>query len=226
MTRKGLPHAGRDAFLSREAILRSAAELFAEHGYASTTLEDIGRRAGLSRGAPGYQFGSKDKLYAAVVSRVFSEARDALLLARDEAAEAELDGRQGFTYAVGAYIDFLASHADFVRLVEWEALGHGDGLRGASPHLDMVMAALDSIGEALAPELPAGFDLTQLMLSIAGLCWFPIAHRETLGRVLQVDPLDRSFIQARKQHVVDLVVHGISGSGRREERTCSDQASG
>ncbi len=212
------PAANHHGASSREATLRSAAALFADQGYASTTLQEIGLRAGLSRGTPGYLFGSKEKLYAAVLTRAFSEAKEALLQARQEAIERQLGGQEAFTHAVEAYVDFLAQHPDFVGLVEREALGHGARLEGASPHLEMVMAALESIGEALSPELPPGFDLTQLMLSIAGLCWFPIAHRETLGRVLRVDTLDPQFIRTRKQHVVDLVLHGISGLGRREER--------
>jgi TetR/AcrR family transcriptional regulator len=55
----------RDADRSRQTILDVAEQLFAEHGFEAVTMERIGRAAGLSRGAPGYYFGSKDALYRA-----------------------------------------------------------------------------------------------------------------------------------------------------------------
>jgi TetR/AcrR family transcriptional regulator len=207
----------RHADRSREAILQAATTLFAEQGYASTTMQQIGTRAGLSRGTPGYFYGSKESLYGAVLERVFAQAGQALRRAREEADERGLSGEATFSHAIGAYIDFLVDRADFVRLVEWEALGHGRGLRKSSSHLDMAMAALQDMGEVLRDQLEPGFDISQLMLSIAGLCWFPVAHRETLGRVLAVDALHPEFVAARKRHVIGLVLNGIGGPRRTEK---------
>lgn len=214
---KGLPTAKRHAAHSRAAILAAASELFAEQGYASTTLEEVGTRAGFSRGTPAYFYGSKQRLYQAVLEHAFTRAHQALAGARDEAEEAGLTGVDAFRHALGAYIDFLVDQPQFVRLVEWEALRHGAGLGRTTPHLETVMTVLEQIGEALSDQLPVGFDLTQLMLSVAGLCWFPIAHRETLGMVLGVDALSPQFVEARKEHVTELVMNGISGFSRREE---------
>lgn len=211
MTSAGFPTSTRHATRSREAILKAATELFAEHGYVATTLEAVGARAGLSRGTPAYFYGSKPRLYEAVLTHGFTQAREALLQARREARQRGLAGQDAFRHDVESYVAFLVEHPDFVRLVEWEALGHGIRLQHAKPHLETVMAALEDIGEVFAQQLPPGYDLSQLLLSIAGLCWFPIAHRETLGRVLGLDPLDRAFIDSRTQHVVELVLHGVGG---------------
>ena len=45
---------------TRELILDAAETLFAERGYEETSLADVGERAGVSRGTPGYFFGSKE----------------------------------------------------------------------------------------------------------------------------------------------------------------------
>lgn len=207
----------RHAARSREVILTAAGELFAEHGYASTTMQEVGARAGFSRGTPAYFFGSKQRLYHAVLERAFTRANQALVDARAQADKTGVTGVDAFRHALEAYIDFLVDQPHFVRLVEWEALRHGAGLGQTAPHLEMAMTALEQMGEALSDQLPIGFDLTQLMLSVAGLCWFPIAHRETLGKVLGVDALSRAFVEARKEHLMELVMNGISGFSRREE---------
>ena len=204
----------RDADRSREAILEAATDVFAQLGYNQTTLQLVGERSGLSRGTPGYFFGSKEALYRAVLDRAFGEARDALRSADEEIHSAGLDQEEGFRRSIGAYIDFLAAHPRFVSLVQWEALGHGGALREHPRHLELALDSLAEVGQYFAEDLPAVFDTTQLLLSIMGLCWFPIAHRDTLGAVLGVDTHDREFLEARKRHVADLVLAGIKGDGR------------
>ena len=201
----------RDAERSRQAILSAATELFAEQGFAATTMQQVGERAGVSRGLPGYLFGSKDALYRAVLDQAFAEARQTLLAGAADPVLEDATDEERFSHGIEVYIDFLASHPAFVRLVEWEALRHGANLRETAPYRDMVMSSLEAIGNELAGHLPPGFDTTQLLLSVAGLCWFPMAHGETMAQALGIDTTDRRFLEARKRHVVDLVLRGVSG---------------
>jgi AcrR family transcriptional regulator len=48
-------------------ILAAALELFVEHGFAATRLEDVARRAGVTKGTMYLYFPSKDDLFKAVV---------------------------------------------------------------------------------------------------------------------------------------------------------------
>jgi AcrR family transcriptional regulator len=48
-------------------IVRAAMELFVERGYATTTLDDIARAAGVSKGLPFLYFGNKEGLFKAVI---------------------------------------------------------------------------------------------------------------------------------------------------------------
>ena len=63
---------------TREAVLDAAERLFAERGFEATSLNDVGAAAGVSRGTPGYFFGSKAELYRAVLERCFAEVRAAV----------------------------------------------------------------------------------------------------------------------------------------------------
>lgn len=51
----------------RDAIFAAATELFAERGYARTSVREIGRRAGLDPALVIRYFGSKEQLYSACV---------------------------------------------------------------------------------------------------------------------------------------------------------------
>jgi AcrR family transcriptional regulator len=48
--------------MTKERILRTAAELFARNGYHATGLSELGEAVGLGRGALYYHIGSKEKL--------------------------------------------------------------------------------------------------------------------------------------------------------------------
>ncbi|MBI3998259.1 MAG: TetR family transcriptional regulator [Armatimonadetes bacterium] len=199
----------RDPEGSRTAILDTAEALFAERGYQATSLEEVGRRAGVSRGTPGYFFGSKERLYRAVLDRVFSAARSILGQAQERAAATGGSPEALLREGINAYVDFLASRPTFVRLVEWETLGGGRFLGKVPAHLAGLEEALAVSRAALAQGHFRPVDPTHLLISAMGLCWFPFAHAETLVRWLGADQRTPAFLEARKRHVVDLMLNGI-----------------
>jgi AcrR family transcriptional regulator len=68
-------HADRRAE-SEQRLLWATATLVAERGTESTSLADIARAAGCSRGLPAYLFGSKQGLLMAVVEELLDRFRD------------------------------------------------------------------------------------------------------------------------------------------------------
>ena len=54
----------------REAILEAAWACFLQHGYAKTSLEDVARRAGLSRPLIYLQFANKRELFSCAIEQI------------------------------------------------------------------------------------------------------------------------------------------------------------
>ncbi|RZS31458.1 TetR family transcriptional regulator [Herbihabitans rhizosphaerae] len=54
---------------TRAALLDTATALFAEHGFAATTLEDVARQTQVTRGAVYHHFANKSALFEAVFDR-------------------------------------------------------------------------------------------------------------------------------------------------------------
>lgn len=203
------PERERNPDRSREAILDAAEHLFAERGYEGTSLQDVGTRAGVSRGTPSYFFRSKSELYRSVLERCFAQVQDAVrtgrvrAIASGEAPDVVLAG------VVGDYFDFIASRPNFIRLVEWEALSGGEHLRDLPPHLRVVQEAVTVLADEMGfgPEQRA--EAMQLTLSIIALCWFPFVHAGTVVSAMGADPRDAGFRDARRQHVIELVLSGM-----------------
>lgn len=63
---------------TRRALLATAREVFAEHGFRATRTEEIVRRAGLTRGALYHHFRDKEDLFRAVFEEVSAEVVELL----------------------------------------------------------------------------------------------------------------------------------------------------
>jgi TetR/AcrR family transcriptional regulator len=195
---------------SRAAILDAAEKLFADHGFEATSLNQVGAAAGVSRGTPGYFFGSKLELYQAVLDRSFAEVRDAVRVGRARALASNEDAETILAGAVSDYFDFLAARPNFVRLIEREALSGTRLPEGAS--LSAGQEALAAISAELGlDDAPSG-EAAQLLLSIISLCWFPLIHAHTVAPAVGVGLNNGTLMERRKRHVVALVLHGLRGS--------------
>lgn len=197
----------RNSERTRRAVLDAAEVLFADQGYARTSLVDVGRCAGVSRGTPGYFFGSKAELYRAVLDRCFQQVREAVRAGRAKAASAGAPVDAILAGAVSDYLHFLAAHPRFVRLIEREALDAGEAPLDIPPRLAAGQEAL----AAIVDELGIGQERTtaaHLLLSLIALCWFPLVHT-TLVRSLGLDPAAPTFADERRRHVIDLILHGF-----------------
>jgi len=200
----------RNPVRTRAAILDAAEGLFAEQGYEASSLSQVGRAAGVSRGTPGYFFGSKAELYRAVLERSLGEVREAVRAGRERALASGEAPDVVLAGAVSDYFDFLVARPNFIRLLEREALAP----RGVLPEGTVERQAGHEALAAMAVELgldpsPSG-EAAQLLLSIVALCWFPLIHRRTVAPAVGVDLDGPDALARRKRHVVQLVLHGAA----------------
>ena len=66
-----------EAAVTRARLLEAALESFHAKGYAATTLDDIARQAGITRGAIQWHFGNKAELYNTLVGESYQKAAEA-----------------------------------------------------------------------------------------------------------------------------------------------------
>jgi len=67
-----------DAQHTRESLLDAAEQLFAERGVSKTSLQDIAKAAGVTRGAVYWHFADKAELFNAMMSRTTLPMEDTL----------------------------------------------------------------------------------------------------------------------------------------------------
>ncbi|HZR40973.1 MAG TPA: TetR family transcriptional regulator [Ktedonobacteraceae bacterium] len=68
-----------DAAITREQLLKAALHIFREKGYVETTLDDIAKEAGTTRGAVYWHFGNKAELFNTVIREQYIRMSKKLL---------------------------------------------------------------------------------------------------------------------------------------------------
>src|SRR4051795_979141 len=129
---------------SASRILEAARGEFALRGFPAARLQDIAERAGLTHPTLLYHFGTKERLYAAVIEEAVHDWADTT-------RRAISTGLQGFDQVAAlleAAFEFFAGHHDLVVIVRREALDGGGRLEWAiadhmRPFLDDAIAFLE-----------------------------------------------------------------------------------
>jgi TetR/AcrR family transcriptional regulator len=183
----------RDAERSRAAVLDAATRLFAAHGYDGASMSEIGAAAGLSRGAPGYLFGSKQALYEAVLTAVFSSRQQATehAFARVRAwCEGDAEPKRLLPALVAAaegYMAFLHEHPEFVALIMREELDGGNKLKRASRSSTAMDDAFQALQRSGATRGLRAFQVPEAVLLFVSMTFAPFSYRHTLLRSVGLD---------------------------------------
>src|ERR687891_2976990 len=106
---------------NRASIVAAAIDEFAARGFKGASMDAIAARTDTTRAMINYYFGSKEKLYLAVLEQVYAEIREAeSKLDLDHLAPLEAVRRiVEFTY------NYYLTHQGFVRLVVAENQARG-----------------------------------------------------------------------------------------------------
>lgn len=183
---------------SKSRILDAAEMVFAHRGFDRTSLAEIGAAAGVSRGLPAYFFGSKEQLYTAVVERAREQIHD-VVTSSVRGGPRELNAF--LERSIGAFIDYLATHLNTVRILQWEFL-HAPGTPRQDAPIALFFETVSVMQRVLDDAQAKGVDAVQLLLSIVGMCFFPF---------IVADPkaIDSAFLQDRKHHIMTLLRAGV-----------------
>jgi AcrR family transcriptional regulator len=103
----------------KEHIINIAIELFSEKGFEATSIRELAAKADVNVAMINYYFGSKDKLFEAIVERKASYMKGKL---EELAVNKELTEIQKIDVIIENYVDRLLSQPNYHRLIHQELL--------------------------------------------------------------------------------------------------------
>ncbi len=197
----------RDAERTRARLLEVATREFAQRGYDGARVERIVRAAGVTTRMLYHYFGSKEKLYVAVLDAVYEDIREGeRALALEEG-----DPVAALRRLVEYTFDFMRDRPLFVKLMRGENMLGGRHVRRSERVREMSQPLLAAIGRLLARGRAAGrFSATpepmQLYVTIVALSTHHLNAVHTLSAIFGHDLADPDWIAARRVHAVEVAL--------------------
>lgn len=160
----------KDSVRNRALFMDAAEALFAANGFFLTTIEDIAKRAGFSKGSIYNYFESKEAIFIAILDEKF----ESFLSGARDIAKMEGNFEKILLKIVENHISFLMKNTDFFRLAAAERYRFGEKLSneihrrvisGYRDYQNLVRDILERFPDSLRKDVP----MTELAGALLGI---------------------------------------------------------
>jgi AcrR family transcriptional regulator len=202
-----VPERQRDAERTRREILDVATREFAESGYSGARVDEIAERTRTTKRMIYYYFGSKERLFVAVLERAYATIR-----AAEQTIEVDhLDPVDAVRRLAELTFDHHESHPEFSRLVSIENIHRAEHIAGRGDFAGLNSPAIELLERILTRGRADGsfsrqIDAVDLHMVISAFCVFRMANRHTFGAIFDRDLTDPALHDRYRQMLGDMVV--------------------
>ncbi len=192
---------------NRASIVAAALDEFAARGFKGASMDAIAARTHTTRALINYYFGSKERLYIAVLEQVYGEIRD---------AEGELDlehlpPEEAVRRIVEFTYNYYVAHEGFVRLVVAENQARGRHLRKSRAMRTLNRPIIDRLARVIergraAGRFRPGIDPVEVHKTIAALGMFNVTNQYTFGSIFQREMGRKGEVAKRREQVAEMIL--------------------
>jgi AcrR family transcriptional regulator len=191
-------------------ILEVATAEFSQRGFSGARVDAIAARTRTSKRMIYYYFGSKERLYLAVLEGAYAAIRQ---------QEATLDleqqtPEQALAVLVASTFDYYEAHPEFVRLVMNENIMGGVHMKRSKAIGKLNVTVIDAVRRILARGEKAGafrrgIDPIELHMTISALGIFNVANRATFSTIFRRDMSSPKALSTRRSEVVEMILQHV-----------------
>jgi AcrR family transcriptional regulator len=192
---------------NRARILGAAIDEFAARGFKGASMDAIASRTATTRALINYYFGSKEKVYLAVLEHVYSEIRQAEgLLDLDH-----LDPEAAIRRVVEFTFTYYLEHEGFVRLVVAENQARGRHFQKSKTMRSLNRPIIETLARVIARGQASGVFRADarpvhVHMAIAALGLFNVTNQYTFGAIFQRDMGAKGDVRRRRELVAEVVL--------------------
>ena len=197
----------RDAEETRRRILAAAKVEFARKGLGGARVDEIAARSKSNKRMIYHYFGSKEKLFTAVLEMAYSDIR----MAERKLKLDELAPERAIRTLVEFTWNYYLANPEFLTLVNSENLHRARHLRNSmvirdisGPFVAMVKSILDrGVAKGVFRK---GIDAVQLNITIAAIGYYYLTNRFTGSIIFERDFMARKNLDERLAFNADTVL--------------------
>lgn len=208
--RRPEPSRTNDPEKTKQDIIEVATREFAENGLSGARVDKIAAQTKTSKRMIYYYFGSKEKLYVAVLEEAYRRMRR---------IESDLDidhlpPLEAIAELAGFTFDYQTGHPDFIRLVVIENIHEGVHIKRSKDIQRLNVTAIDALRRIIARGQAGGvfrdnLDPIDLHMTISALSNFNIVNRATFSTIFKHDMASPKALAARRAQVIDVIVRYV-----------------
>ena len=207
---------------TRRDIIDAAMKEFAEKGLAGARVDDIAARTRTTKPMIYYHFGSKEKLYAAVIEEAYGGVRS-----KEQGLHLDdLPPERAMQRLVEVTFDHHAAHPEHVRLVCVENMEHARHITGRPSLVQRNAIAIETVrtllerGERDGVFRP-GINPWHLHLLITSFCFIRVSNRYTWNAVFEMDLWEKDDVAQQRQMIIEAVLGYVKPGGAGAAQTGS-----
>ena len=197
---------------TKERILTSAIEVFTDKGKYGARMQEIADKAEINKAMLHYYFTDKDTLYEKSFEYIFTN----LFLRVADTIDKEGTFLNKIGKFVDIYIDFIAENIEITRIILREMADGGHVFKKVMEKLTqqenffIPLKLKYIIDNAKKNGEIRDVDTVHTIISIIGMSIIYFISKPVMDVIWNVKPEEQeSFIKARKEGVIDFIVHGL-----------------
>ena len=204
----------RDPERTKTEILTVATEEFAHRGFAGARVDEIAARTRTTKRMIYYYFGSKERLYIAVLEKAYVDIR-----VTEQVADIEkLDPVSAIRRLAEFTFDRHEANPTFSRLISYENMHGAKFVTAAAGFPGLDRPILKMLAQSLERGRAEGIfkrdmDAPDLHMLISSYCFFRINNRYTFEANFGRDLVDENRRSLYRQRIGDVVIEYLTSSG-------------
>ena len=200
--------------VTKQKILEAAEKAFSEKGLYGARVDEISELAGANKRMIYAYYGSKEKLYIAVLDAVYARMADS----EKELLEQEVDCEEMIRRIIRHYFSFLYENPSFVKIVMWKNLNEAKYLQQSHARF-IKETAFELMRKNLEYGVANGIfrsdlDTEEMILSINMFCFSYFSNLYTMTQIMQTDFGGRTEMDKRCEHVTEIILRYL----KKEEK--------
>lgn len=195
---------------TRRDIISVAMKEFAEKGLSGARVDEIAAKTRTTKPMIYYHFGSKEKLYAAVMEEAYGEVRN-----KEQGLHLDdLPPLEALQKLVEITFDHHAAHTEHVRLVCVENIERGRHIKGRSSLVQRNAIAIETVRKLLdrgerAGVFRKGINPWHFHLLITSFCFIRVSNRYTWNAVFEMDLWQDDDVPQQREMIVDAILRYV-----------------
>jgi len=199
---------------TRDNILRAAIDVFAKNGFAGGRVEKISKAASSTDRMIYYYFGSKERLFVAVLETIYKELGDA------EAALdlSGLDADQALREIIRFTWNHYLAHPEMLTLLSNENLHQGKHLTRSKRVKELSFPLMSILSEVLArgvkqKKFRPGIDARDLYIAMCSLGYFYLSNKFTLSAFLGINLMAEPALDHWRDIMESVILRFVQRAG-------------